>query len=84
MKTQAPTPQNIKAPFGIMINGEGFKKDYLRVLDKLNNPQYIQLLVNETKQLIKKGINLDIISHDDLVSLLGLRKEERKALKGLI
>ena len=33
---------------------------------------------------LKSGIDLDIISEDNLVSLLGLRKEVRKALKKLM
>ena len=82
MRQEAQTPASIKIPFGLSINGEQFKEDYLKTLGIAeNNPSYILLMVEETKQLIKEGISLDSITNKSLIQILSLRKNMRKALK---
>ena len=82
MRQEAKAPPNIKTPFGLSINGEQFKEDYLKTLGIAeNNPSYLLLMVEETKQLIKEGINLDSITNKSLIQILSLRKNIRKALK---
>jgi len=85
MRKESKTPSDVKAPFGISINGKEFMKDYRKVLTRLeNDPSYFRLIIEETKQLIMEGIDLDFITIESLVGLLGLRKTIKKTLRKLL
>lgn len=82
MKT--PPDQEIKLPFGMTLSVKGgeFRKSIEQFLTHLqNDPLLIRLVVDETKQLLKQGIDLDLVTDENLVALLAGRKAIKKALK---
>jgi len=75
---------DIKEPFGISINGNQFRKDARKVLRHMRKDvSFFKLLVEETEQLTRKGINLDVITIEELVGLLAARKSFKKLKKRL-
>ena len=57
-----PSSTKIELPFGMSLNVDGkvFQNEVKKMLSVLeNNPSYIESLVNETKDLLKEGIDLD-------------------------
>jgi len=82
MKT--PSDREIKLPFGmtLSVKGSEFRKSTEQFLTHLqSDPLLIRLVVDETKQLLKEGIDLDLITDENLVALLAGRKAIKKALK---
>ena len=82
MRKELKTPPDVEAPLGISINGARFRKDYEKLLTIIeSNPQLVDLLVKESKQLIRGGVDFDLITNETLVGLLSLKKTMRKALE---
>lgn len=84
---KTPSNQEMSLPFGIALSVKGseLKRDVERILMKMkNDPSFISLIVEETKQLITEGINLDLITDESLIALLALRKSVKKKLKRLL
>ena len=70
----------IEGPLGISVNKEKFRKDVEQVLNtmKAKGPDVIKIMVKVVEQLIKQGINLDLVSIETLWGLMSQRKEMQK------
>jgi len=83
-------PSIINGPFGISVNGQKLKKGYQNLLKNLNDEDYgletIRALIDETKELIKQGIDLDLVTMKSLTYLLtgrmNIEKKVRKYIRG--
>jgi len=69
------------APLGISIDRGHFKKDFPKISNQLRrDPSVFKLIVEETRQLLLEGINLDAINEYSLASLLLARKSVANAI----
>jgi len=78
-------PSTVEAPFGITINGNKMRNSYIGFLNKMavhkSNLEVIKVMVKETEDLLKQGIDLDLVNVDTLLALLSTRRLVRKILK---
>ena len=54
------------------------------VLAKVDPVQFLMMLLEEVKQLLTVGIDLDVISEEDLIGLVALRKSFREKILKLV
>lgn len=86
LKQHLGVPPDIEAPFGISINGEKMKADAERLLGALCmlEPKFAFFLVEEVKELLRTGIDLDAIDNYALVVLLSQKRSVKKRLHSFL
>lgn len=73
-----------KGPLGIYVDRSEFKKDLSKFLDHLtDNPDIFKLIIEETKQVLYGGIDLDRVEEYTLISLLMNRRRARELVKDI-
>jgi len=82
-ETVEKIPEGIaKAPLGITIDRGLYRKDMTKLLESFTrNPQVFKIFVDETKELLLSGIDLDRIDEYTLAALLMARKRIRKIIR---
>ena len=86
-KLKTPPDKQIELPFGmtLSVNGKQLRKGIEKLLTRLEtDPSFIRFLVEETKQLLMAGVDMDLITEENLVTLLAGRKNVQKMLKKLV